>query len=198
MIFVKLFWGGYPSIYYNTQTQREGFILTAILHYVVCIPCATSSDLQKRHSKTWNAGLVWSPLRRETYVTAHWPTSECLCIILSLAVQHWWLLLESLATQKQIVCCHWLLASSLEPWWTWGCASVSRIHVNLSFLSCMRGLVWYAESAIPQLWTMVYYLLIIGTICWWLQTWTLNVEWTIHSSHVSAWIDEVKNSLNFC
>lgn len=168
MVFTRLFCGDdwtYTIIHMRRRTHPDwgwGSSFSAVLHYMVCMPCSTCSDFQKSGCQEYRPDVV--SFEEKDFCNRSLAQKWVPLHYLSLAMQHWWLLLESLTTQKQMVCSHWLSASSLGPYWTWGCDSVS-IQEHLScFPSCMRDLVLNSGNAILQLWKTIYYLLVIGTI----------------------------------
>lgn len=151
MVFTRLFCGitehtlSYTCA--HTLSGGGGLILSAVLHYMVCMPCSTCSDLQKSGCQEYRPGVVC--FEEKDFCNSSLAQKWVPLHYLSLAMQHWWLLLESLTTQKQMVCSHWRSTSSLGPLWTWGCDSVSRIQEHLSyFSSCMRDLVLNSGNAI--------------------------------------------------
>lgn len=160
----------------HTHPTDRGLILSTVLHYMVCMPCS-----------------MWSPLRRETFVTAHGLKSEC----------HLWLCNTG-------VCCRnpwppksrWCAVTDCRPP-LWGLSELEGMtasqefrNIWVCFPSCMKGLVLYSGNVILQLWKN--YILIKGTVL--LMVANLDFVYWVDSIvvNVSAWIDELKISLYFC
>lgn len=190
MVFTRLFCGitehtlSYTCA--HTLSGGGGLILSAVLHYMVCMPCSTCSDLQKSGCQEYRPGVVC--FEEKDFCNSSLAQKWVPLHYLSLAMQHWWLLLESLTVG--------LLFGAfvnLRVWQRLKNSGTFELFSQLYERPCLK--FWECDSiALENNILSFNHRYNFADGC---KLRLRMLSW-LHSSHVSAWIDELKISLYFC